>query len=101
MVLNAFKQSLEELEGKTKLELRILHQNPSVWQVVLRSKLVQMSRRFSSQATNRTPFSEAEIRSAYLGTYCCSHASLVRAAVMSGCFPPIAEFIKKNTETKR
>ena len=100
-VLHAFKQSLQELEGKTRLELQILHQNPNIWELVLRSKLVQMSQKFSSQATNRTSFQEAEIRSAYLGTYCCSHASLVRAAVTSGCFPPLTEFVKRSNETKR
>lgn len=100
-VLDAFKQSLRELEGKTRLELQILHQNPSIWELVLRSKLVQMTQKFSRQATNHTTFDEAEMRSAYLGTYCCSHASLVRAAVTSGCFPPLTEFVKNANETKR
>ena len=101
MVLGAFKQSLCELEGKTRLELKILHQDPSFWDVVLRSKLVQMSQKFSTQATSRTSFQEAEIRSAYLGTYCCSHASLVQAAVKSGCFPPLTEFIQTANESKK
>jgi hypothetical protein len=101
MVLDAFKQSLYELEGKTRLELKILHQDPSFWEVVLRSKLIQMSQKFSTQATSRTSFQEAEIRSAYIGTYCCSHASLVQAAVKSGCFPPLAEFIQNANESKR
>ena len=101
MVLEAFKQSLCELEGKTRLELKILHQDPSFWEVVLRSKLIQMSQKFSTQATSRTSFQEAEIRSAYIGTYCCSHASLVQAAVKSGCFPPLAEFIQTANESKR
>ena len=101
MVLHAFKQSLYQLEGKTRLELKILHQDSSFWEVVLRSKLVQMSQKFSTQATSRTSFQEAEIRSAYVGTYCCSHASLVRAAVKSGCFPPLLEFIQAANESKR
>ncbi|PFX30909.1 hypothetical protein AWC38_SpisGene4303 [Stylophora pistillata] len=100
-VLEALKTSFNQLEEKTKLELKLLQSDPHFWKVALRDKLLRVSQLFSSQATDQIQFNDAESRWAYLGTYTAAHATLIHAVVTSGQFEPLTEFVKKSQNLER